>query len=109
MLSVFSGNWGNMSVPLPLDRIVITCGIASTVVRSLRSRDARLQVRRVHWLMLLLILYAVGSAAWSGTLTRHAPLFALLDRLGVFPFLLYLIAPVAFRTSVSDAYSPSVS
>ena len=48
--------------------------------------------------MALLLLYAVGSAAWSNTLTSHGPLFALLDRLGVVPFLLYLIAPAAFPT-----------
>src|SRR5947209_2467890 len=48
--------------------------------------------------MLLLLLYAVASAAWSGTLTQHEPLFALLDRLGLVPFLLFLVAPVAFKT-----------
>jgi putative inorganic carbon (hco3(-)) transporter len=100
MLSVFSGYWRDMGVPIPVDRVVITCGIGAVVVRSLRTRgETRLQVRGVHWLMLLLILYAVGSAAWSGTLTSHGPLFALLDRLGLVPFLLYLVAPAAFRTS----------
>jgi O-antigen ligase len=48
--------------------------------------------------MALLVLYAVGSAAWAGTLTSHGPLFALLDRLGVVPFLLYLVAPAAFAS-----------
>ena len=100
MLSVFSGNWGNMHVPIPLDRVAIVCGLGSVLVRSLRGRsDQKIRVRRVHWLMLLLILYAIGSAAWSGTLTSHGPLFALLDRLGVIPFALYLVAPVAFRTT----------
>jgi putative inorganic carbon (HCO3(-)) transporter len=101
MLSVFSGNWSHLGVPIPVDRVVIVCGIGSAVVRSLRAEDGepRLQVRGVHWLMVLLILYAVGSAAWSGTLTSHEPLFALLDRLGVVPFLLYFVAPTAFRTA----------
>jgi len=99
LLSVFSGNWGNLGVHVPLDRVAIFGGIAVTVLRSLLSEDTpRLEVRRVHWLMVLLILYAVGSAAWSGTLTTHGPLFALLDRLGVVPFLLFLVAPAAFPT-----------
>jgi putative inorganic carbon (hco3(-)) transporter len=97
LLSVFSGNWGNVGIHIPLDRIAIFGGIAATVLRSVLSKDVpRLELRRVHWLMLLLILYAVGSAAWSQTLTTHGPLFALLDRLGLVPFLLYLIAPAAF-------------
>ncbi|HEY2652304.1 MAG TPA: O-antigen ligase family protein [Solirubrobacteraceae bacterium] len=99
LLSVFSGNWGNAGIHIPLDRIAIFGGIAATLLRSLLSDDIpRLKLRRVHWLMVLLILYAVGSAAWSGTLTGHGPLFALLDRLGLVPFLLYLIAPAAFAT-----------
>jgi O-antigen ligase len=99
LLSVFSGNWAHMSVPLPLDRVAVLGGIGAAVVRSLFDDSIpRIRVRIVHWLMLLLVLYAVGSAAWSGTLTSHEPLFALLDRLGLVPFLLYLIAPVAFHS-----------
>jgi putative inorganic carbon (HCO3(-)) transporter len=98
VISVFSGNWGNLGIPFPLDRVALVCGIGSTVVHALRERR-RIDVRTVHWLMCLLILFAIASAAWSGTLTQHGPLFALLDRLGVFPFVLYLLAPVAFRES----------
>jgi putative inorganic carbon (hco3(-)) transporter len=99
LLSVFSGNWGNVGVPLPLDRFAIFGGLVAVAVDAWRRRDeVRIHVRTVHWLMLALILYAVVSAAWSNTLTSHAPLFALLDRLGLVPFLLFLVAPVAFRT-----------
>lgn len=99
MLSVFSGNWGHIGIHIPLDRIAIFGGILAIVLRSLLSQDVpRLELRRVHWLMLLLLLYAIGSAAWVQTLTNHGALFALLDRLGVAPFLLYLVAPAAFPT-----------
>ena len=99
LLSVFSGNWGNLGIPIPLDRVAIVGGLLAVAVAAWRHRDeVRIEIRTVHWLMLLLILYAVASAAWSNTLTSHAPLFALLDRLGVVPFLLFLVAPVAFRT-----------
>jgi hypothetical protein len=98
LLSVFSGNWSHISIPIPLDRIVIAIGLAAALARSLRPDGERIEIRGVHWLMLLLVLYAIASAAWWGTLTKHAPLFALLDRLGAVPFLLYLVAPVTFRT-----------
>jgi putative inorganic carbon (hco3(-)) transporter len=97
VLSVFSGNWSNMGIPIPLDRIAVACGIATALIRSIRDREVP-RIRAIHWLMLLLVLYAVTSAAWSNTLTQHQPEFALVDRLGIVPFLLFLVAPVAFKT-----------
>ena len=98
LLSVFSGNWSYMGIPIPLDRVAMACGIATVLIRSVREGGDGPRMRPIHWLMLLLLLYAVASAAWSHTLTEHGPAFALLDRLGLVPFLLFLVAPVAFRT-----------
>ena len=79
--------------------MVIISGILSVVVRSFVVADApRIQIRRVHWVLALLVLYAVGSSAWANTLTQHHASFELLDRLGIVPFLLYLVAPAAFAT-----------
>jgi putative inorganic carbon (hco3(-)) transporter len=97
LLSVFSGSWRAIGIPIPLDRVAMACGIATVLVRSIRNSEGP-RIRPVHWLMLLLLLYAIASAAWADTLTSHGPLFALLDRLGLVPFLLFLIAPIAFRT-----------
>ncbi len=97
LLSVFSGYWGDIGIPIPLDRVAIACGIGTVLVRSIRNGEGP-RIRPIHWLMLALLLYAVASAAWSDTITTHGPLFALLDRLGLIPFMLYLVAPVAFRT-----------
>jgi O-antigen ligase len=98
-LSIFSGNWSLLHVPGPLDRVVIISGILSVVVRSFVVADApRIQIRRVHWVLALLVLYAVGSSAWANTLSQHHASFELLDRLGIVPFLLYLVAPAAFAT-----------
>jgi O-antigen ligase len=98
-LSIFSGNWSYLHVPGPVDRVVIVTGIITVLVRSLVVADApRVQVRRVHWVLALLIVYAVGSAAWTNTLSQHQATFELLDRLGLVPFLLYLVAPAAFAT-----------
>ena len=98
-LSIFSGNWSNVHVPGPLDRVVIVTGIVTVLVRSVVVKDApRVEVRRVHWILALLVLYTVGSSAWANTLSQHQAGFELLDRLGVVPFLLYLVAPAAFAT-----------
>lgn len=98
-LSIFSGNWSNLHVPGPLDRVVIVTGILTVLVRSIVVDDApRVEVRRVHWILALLVLYAVGSSAWANTLSQHQAGFELLDRLGAVPFLLYLVAPAAFAT-----------
>jgi putative inorganic carbon (hco3(-)) transporter len=98
-LSIFSGNWSYLHVPGPLDRVVMVVGIVTVIVRSFVVADApRITVRRVHWILALLVLYAVSSAAWTDTLSQHQAAFELLDRLGVVPFLLYLVAPAAFPT-----------
>lgn len=98
-LSIFSGNWSHLHVPGPLDRVVIVTGILAVLVRPFLVKDApRVQVRRVHGILALLVLYAVASAAWTNTLFQHQAAFELLDRLGLVPFLLYLVAPAAFAT-----------
>jgi len=98
-LSIFSGNWGYMHVPVPVDRVVIVTGIVTVLVRSVVVKGApRVEVRRVHWILALLILYAVSSSAWANTLSQHEAAFELIDRLGAVPFLLYLVAPAAFAT-----------
>lgn len=97
-LSMFSGNWRLLHVPGPLDRVVVFTGVIAVLVRSFIGLIPRLEVRQIHWLLAVLILYAFGSAAYSDTLKQHAALFQLLDRLGAVPFLLYLVAPSAFAT-----------
>jgi putative inorganic carbon (hco3(-)) transporter len=98
-LSIFSGNWSYMHVPGPIDRVVIFAGIIAVFVRPLLHSDApRVSVRRVHWLLALLVVYAVASAAAANTIHQHAAVFELLDRLGIVPFLLFLVAPAAFAT-----------
>jgi putative inorganic carbon (HCO3(-)) transporter len=99
-LSIFSGNWKYMHVPGPLDRLVVAVAIAAIILRSFFDPDApRIEIRRLHWLLALLTLYTLGSAAWAGTLFHHDAFFALLDRLGIEPFLLFLVAPSAFTTA----------
>ena len=44
------------------------------------------------------ILYAGASAAVAGTLLEKAAFFRLFDVFGVLPFLVFLVAPIAFRS-----------
>ncbi len=98
-LSIFSGDWHYLHLPGPLDRGVTFVGIAAVLLRPLLVKGApRLEVRRIHWLLAFLAAYALASATLAGTLRQHAALFELLDRLGIEPFVLYLVAPAAFAT-----------
>ena len=98
-LSVLSGNWEHVGLPgtFALDRLLFVAGIATVVLRAPPVRDApRITLRAVHWAMLVTLLWFFGSALASGTLEDRGELFELFERLGVVPFLLFLVAPVAF-------------
>lgn len=100
LLSVFSGNWEALGIPLGLDRLLLLPGIAAVFLQQLRhDEDApRPRVLPVHWLLAAFTLYAIGSAIFAGTLLEREPLFALLDKLGIVPFLLFVVASVAFAS-----------
>jgi putative inorganic carbon (hco3(-)) transporter len=96
-LTVFSGHWANMGVPFALDRLMLAAGIISTLVRArVRSADA-LRSRPVDWLLATVALYAVVSAVLAGTISDHGARFALIDRFSLLGFVLFFVAPLAFR------------
>src|SRR5687768_506933 len=96
-LGAFSGHWDDMGVPIALDRLLIGAGIASTLVRErVRSPDA-LRTRPIDWLLALVALYAVGSALIVDTFQFEQVRFALLDRLSLVGFVLFFVAPKAYR------------
>lgn len=94
--SVFSGNWENLGLPIGIDRLVIVGGIAMAVVQHVRRRDPWPRFGPVHLALVILAAYAIGSSFWVGTLTQKDDAFALLDQLGVIPFLLFATAPIVF-------------
>lgn len=101
MLSIFSGNWEEMGLPLGPDRLLLLLGVAGALVRATQtahSESEGFSLRPVHWLLLVLCAYATVSAVAAGTIVERASVFALLDKLGFVPFLLFLAAPVAFAT-----------
>jgi putative inorganic carbon (HCO3(-)) transporter len=101
VLTIFSGNWGSVGLPgfpfLP-DRLLILGVLAAVILRApgTKGRPA-IKVRPVHFLLLLLIVYALASAAAVGTIGTKDGAFELLDRLGIVPFAMLLLAPVIFH------------
>jgi putative inorganic carbon (hco3(-)) transporter len=101
LLTPFAGNWPQLGVPGPLspDRLLVAGGILALLLRAppLRHRP-KLQISAVHWILAAAALYALGSAMVVGTLSERDALFKIIDAFGVMPFLLFLIAPLAFAT-----------
>lgn len=97
--SIFNSNWDYVPSPLPLDRILIAVGLLSLLVHA-RSVDDVLggKPQAIHWTLALLALYAFSSAVLSGSFGEPDARFALLDRFGVVPFILFAVAPAAFAT-----------
>jgi putative inorganic carbon (hco3(-)) transporter len=96
--TMFSGNWGLLGVPIPLDRVCFVLAFAAIALRIPLGADYRLRLRAVHWAMICALVYAIGSAVISGTIATHDGSFALLDRFGLVPFVSFMIAPVVFRS-----------
>jgi O-antigen ligase len=97
-LSCFSGNWRHMGLPPSLDRLIILLGVAVALLRGVRADRLRsLPLRVPHMVLGGLVLFVVCSAVWSGTMHGEA-FFGFLDKFGVIPFALLLVAPIAFRT-----------
>jgi putative inorganic carbon (HCO3(-)) transporter len=100
-LSVFSGNWNGMGLPSRAapDRFVLAIAVLALAFRARTSGRSLPKIESAHWALGLTALYAVGSALAVGTLTSSSGAFRLLDRLGLVPFLMFLLAPVVFRTA----------
>ena len=63
-----------------------------------RRPTAPADLRRRTGLLALAALYGVLSALFAGTLVDRDDLLKLVDAFGIMPFLVFLVAPLAFRT-----------
>jgi O-antigen ligase len=97
-LTVFSGGWSQMGLPgAPLNRLLIAFAILQILLRAPGAAAMpRIQIRNVHLLMGLTVLYALGSAAASGALGSKDGFLQLFDVFGLTPFLLFVVAPAVF-------------
>lgn len=99
LLTPFAGNWPQLGVPGPLspDRLLLAGGILALLLRAPLVRDRpKLQISPIHWVLAVAALYALGSALVVGSLSDRDALFKIIDAFGVMPFLLFLVAPLAF-------------
>lgn len=99
-LAIFSGNWDRLGIPIGLDRLLLLPGIFAVLAQQLSAapEERRLRLTGTHFVLVALATYAVVSAAIAGTLIAREPVFALLDKLGILCFLLFVVAPAAFAT-----------
>lgn len=98
-LTVFSQYSDEMGLPISLDRVCMASGLLSLAIGLPGAvRDRVLVWRPVHAVLGLTAAYAIVSALAAGTLTETSGIFAILDRLGIMPFLAFLLAPMLFGT-----------
>jgi putative inorganic carbon (HCO3(-)) transporter len=96
-LECFSGNWKYIPFPIPLDRACLAFGFLLLILRGTRRMSLRrIVLRPVHFLLFAVVAYVGANALAAGTLTGSHGFYALLDRLGVIPFLMYTLAPTLF-------------
>jgi putative inorganic carbon (HCO3(-)) transporter len=97
--SMFAGDWGYLGLPgtVSPDRVLLISGVAAVVLKAPPVRDRPpLTFRPVHWAMVVTLLWFVGSAWAAGTLGDRAATFELAERVGLVPFLVFLVAPVVY-------------
>jgi O-antigen ligase len=97
VLSVFSGRWAELGVPVPLDRVALLAGVVALVARIGPSRQRPpLRLGATHLLLVAAVAFALCSALWAHTLEDPHARFRLLDSFPVAAFVLFAVAPVAF-------------
>jgi putative inorganic carbon (HCO3(-)) transporter len=96
---VFSGYWKYMGIPLPVDRVLLLLGLGLLAWRGTAALGGRrLIFSPIHLLLATIVVYVTVSAMWAHTLTTSTGFYALLDRLGVIPFVMFTLAPLVFAT-----------
>jgi O-antigen ligase len=99
-LEIFSGNWTYLHVPLGGDRILFAVGLVVLALGGARAvSDRQLLFRPLHLVLLATGTYATVSALAAQTFASSDARFALLDRLGLIPFLMFCLAPLVFGTA----------
>lgn len=98
--SVLSGNAGNAGLPVPLDRVLVVAALVSLALGiSPRYRPAGARrLRAVEIVYVVLLVLAAASALAVGTLTDSRASFALVDQLGLVPFLGFVLADRLYGT-----------
>jgi O-antigen ligase len=102
LLAPFAGNWQQLGVSgeLAPERLILLAGIVTVLLRGPGIRDRPpLRLEGVHWVLAIVSVYALISALFAGTLLEKAPGIELVETFGIFPFLVFTVAPVVFPTA----------
>ncbi|MGN6587505.1 MAG: O-antigen ligase family protein [Solirubrobacterales bacterium] len=97
-LTIFAGGWSQIGLGgLPVNRLFILIVMLQFALRAPGIAGLpKLQVRSIHLVMALAVLYAAASAAASGTLTIEEGFVHLTDVFGLVPFVIFFLAPSVF-------------
>jgi O-antigen ligase len=99
--SMFSGHWRDLGLGTTIvpDRVLIVAGVAAVLLRIGPSRERPpLELGLVHLALAAAFTFALVSMVAVQTTSDHAAVFGLIDQFGLFPFLVFAIAPTVFRT-----------
>jgi putative inorganic carbon (HCO3(-)) transporter len=100
VLGSVSSNWDGVGLPAKVapDRFLVAIGLLAIVIGGLRG-SARITFRPqpVHVVLVLVIGYAVASAIAAGTIDESDAIFRIIDRLGIVPYAVFMLAPLIFR------------
>jgi hypothetical protein len=95
--TLVSGYTGLIGLPIGADRVLMAATVGSLVLGLPGVNRARqINWRPVHALALAAVAYAVINAQAAGTFLTSKGFFGLLDRLGVVPILVFVLAPLLF-------------
>lgn len=99
-LDVFAARGAKLGLPVSPSRVLLAAGSLALVARASKgfSRPFPLRARPIHMLLVALLVWALGSALLSGSFSNSVSLWDFVDRLGVSPFWMFFIAPLAFGT-----------
>jgi O-antigen ligase len=100
-LSVFSGHWGDIGSPLPLDRLLFMVGVVALALRlPLDVREWKIpKLRAVDYALIGAGIYVLISSWQAGTIRSPKTYYELIDSHGFEPWAYFLLAPFAFRTT----------
>jgi O-antigen ligase len=98
VLTIFAGGWSLIGLGgLPLNRLFILIVMLQFALRAPGIAGLpKLQVRSIHLVMALAVLYAAAAPAAAGTLTVEEGLIHLTDVFGLVPFAIFFLAPSIF-------------
>lgn len=92
--NMFSGQWGEFGIPVPLDRVILLGTLTLLVLEPARDR---LRWRPVYGAMIFTVLWTAWSALTANTLLTAQGFYALLDRI-IVPFVMLLVGALVFTT-----------